>query len=55
MKTAFIILTVGFVSLAVIVIGVLSIVTSTNRGAEWFQGRGGGGQDEKKPPESSGG
>ena len=35
--------------------GVLSIVTSTNRGAELFQGRGGGDRDEKKPPESSGG
>ena len=55
MKTVLIILTVGFVSLAVIVIGVLSIVTSTNRGAEWLQGRSGAGTDEKKPPETSGG
>ena len=55
MKTALIILTVGFVSLAVIIIGVLSIVTSTNRGAEWFQTRTRGTHDEKKPPEDSGG
>lgn len=50
MKTALIILTVGFVSLAVIVIGVLSIVTSTNRGAGWFAGMGRNDPPPEDPP-----
>lgn len=49
MKTALIILTIGFVSLAVILIGVLSIVTSTNRGAGWIAGMGRNDQSEDPP------
>lgn len=41
MKTALIVLSIGFVSIAVLVICVLSIVTSTTRGAEWIQGKSG--------------
>jgi hypothetical protein len=40
-KTALIVLTIGFVSVAVLVICVLSIVSSTTRGAEWLQGKTG--------------
>lgn len=39
MKTALIVLSIGFVAIAVLVICVLSIVTSTTRGAEWIQGK----------------
>ena len=39
MKTALIVLSIGFVAIAVVVICVLSIVTSTTRGAEWIQGK----------------
>lgn len=50
-KTALIILTVGFVSLAVIVISVLSIVTSTNKGAGWFANMGRNDAPPEDPPQ----
>ena len=53
MKTALVVLSIGFVSLVVIAICVLAIVTSTNRGAAWFQGKTDPGAGTKKPPESS--
>jgi hypothetical protein len=52
MKTALIVLTIGFVSIAVLVICVLSIVTSTTRGAEWIQGKS---EDRTADPEDAAG
>jgi hypothetical protein len=44
-KTALIVLSIGFVSAVVLVICVLAIVTSTTRGAEWLQGKSAGADD----------
>jgi hypothetical protein len=55
MKTALIVLTIGFVSLAVIIICVLAIVTSTNKGAGLFEGGRGDETDKIEPPENTGG
>jgi len=52
-KTAFIALTVGFVTIAVVAICVLALVTSTTRGTEWLLGGRRTG-DTERPPESPG-
>ena len=51
MKTALIILAIGFVSLVVILICVGSIVTSTTQGARWFEGVGRNDPPPEDPPE----
>ena len=53
MKTGLIILAVGFVSLAVVLICVASIVSSTTQGARWFEGMGRHDPPPDEPPEGS--